>query len=74
MNYILLALSCVAVALALAPAAAHALEVRVTHCSRRGETTSQTVPVWDDNKETMRRKILIPQFLRNFDYGTYYKP
>ena len=38
-----------------------------SHTAHGGETTLQTVPVWDDDKETIGRKNLIPQFLRNFD-------
>ena len=60
MNYILLSLSCVAAAVALAPplgsAAADALGSG-SHIAHGGETTTQTVPVRDDDKETMGRKI-----------------
>ena len=38
-------------------AASGPTRIRLTHCSRRGETTTQTLPVWDDDKETMGRKI-----------------
>ena len=58
MNYILLSLSCVAAAVALAPATALAQALGSgSQIAHGGETTTQTVPVWDDDKETMGRKI-----------------